>query len=341
MTSPILLAVAVALLGQPTPVAGSISGVVVNASQGGTPVSGAEVVLRVKLEGQFAVAAEGVADEQGRFVFDDIPADTDYVYLPGANCAGVHYPGPRVTLSATTPHARLTLEVHDPVADPSPLVLRRHEITLQPEPGALRVTEKLLIENPSSRTYVGRPAREGGRAATLRLSVPSDFRRTTFHQEFYGRQFTLIDGRLVTDIPWPPGRREVAFTYVLPNEERYGVWQRPLDLPCDHLRIDVHTDAAEEVQCNLSRAASPGTGVVRFEATGQALPAGHVVRLQLGRLPISLATYGRWLALVVLVGLIATSGLIGLRFRRRSQTQLAARPAAPKMLAQPARRKIC
>lgn len=55
------------------------------------------------------------------------------------------------------------------------------------------------------RTYVGRPAHEGGRTATLRLSIPSDFHRTTFHKEFYGRQFTLIDGRLVTDIPWAPG----------------------------------------------------------------------------------------------------------------------------------------
>lgn len=324
MTSQLVLAAALTLLGQTNPTVGSISGIVHNASQDGAPVSGAEIVLRVKLEGQFVIAAEGTTDEQGRFVFGDIPADPDYIYLPGANRDGIHYPGPRVRLNAETPHARVKLEVHDTVADPSPLVLRRHDITLHPEHDALRVTETLVIENPSARTYVGQPAREGGRAATLHLSIPSDFRRTTFHNEFYGRQFTLIDGRLVTDIPWTPGQREVAFTYVLPNEDRQRVWHRPVDLPCESLRITVETDTPEDVTCSLSRAASQKVGSVTFESTGQPLPAGHVIDLRFGRLPISVSTYGRWLALAVLVLLIAATSLIATRRMRLPHRQAAA-----------------
>ncbi len=202
MTSQFILTALFALTVQTTPVAGSITGVVVNASRNQAPVAGAEVVLRVKLQGQFVVAAECISDLQGRFAFDNIPADSDYIYLPGANRDGIHYPGSRVRLSEQTPNARVRLTVHDTVADPNPLVLRSHEITLHPETDALRVTESLLIDNPSSETYVGRPEGESSRAATLRLSIPSDFRRTTFEKEFYGRQFTLIDGHLVTDIPW-------------------------------------------------------------------------------------------------------------------------------------------
>jgi hypothetical protein len=310
VTLQFILAAVVSLLGQTTPVAGSISGVVVNASRELAPVGGAEVVLRVELEGQFVIAAEGIADEQGRFVFDNIPADAEYIYLPGANRGGVHYPASRVRLSAQRPHARVKLAIHDTVSDPNPLVLRRHDITIHPETDALRVTEKLLIENPSSKTYVGHPAGGGGRATTLRLSIPTDFRRTTFQKEFYGRQFTLFDSRLVTDIPWTPGQRELAFTYVLPNEDRNRVWQRPLDLPCDHLRIEVHTDTPDEISCNLSRASSQTKGAVTFESKGQTLPADHMVRVQLESLPISLATYGRWLALSVLVGLIVATVLI-------------------------------
>jgi hypothetical protein len=333
--SQFLLAAAVALSGQTTPVAGSISGVVVNASQELAPVGGAEVVLRVRLEGQLVIAAEGIADEQGRFVFDNIPADADYIYLPGANRDGIHYPASRVKLSAQKPHARVKLAIHDTVADPNPLVLRRHDITIHPETDALRVTEKLLIENPSLKTYVGHPAREGGRATTLRLSIPSDFRRTTFEKEFYGRQFTLIDGRLVTDIPWTPGQRELAFTYVLPNEDRDRVWQRPLDLPCDHLRIEVHTDTPGEISCNLSRASSQTKGVVTFESVGHTLPADQIVRLQLESMPISLATYGRWLALAVLVGLVVATSLIKTQQRRKTQSQLREREPsiAPKQAA--------
>lgn len=317
---PLLLAAGIALLGQPMPVAGSISGVVVNASLDGAPVGGADVVLRVRLEGEFVTAAETVTDAMGRFVFDDIPADSEYIYLPGANREGIHYPGPRVQLNAQTPHARVRLSVHDTVSEPSPLVLRRHDITLEPESDALRVTESLLIDNPSTLTYVGKPAHEGGRAATLRLAIPSDFRRTTFHSEFYGRQFTLIGGRLVTDVPWTPGKHELAFTYVLPNSQRERVWERPLDLPCEHLQLTVHTDTPEDVTCNLSPTGSREADTVTFESNAGTLPAGYVVRLQLGRLPVSLTAYGRWLALAILVLLVIATTLIGTR-RRRQKSQ--------------------
>lgn len=322
MTSQFILVGLLAVLAQDAHRAGSISGVVVNASREQAPVGGAEVILRVRLEGQFVVAAEGVADEQGQFMFDNIPADGDYIYLPGANRDGIHYPGPRVRISEQKPHARVKLKVHDTITHPSPLVLRRHDIEIHPETDALRVTETLLIENPGSQTYIGLPTRKDGRAATLRLSIPADFRRTTFHQEFYGRQFTLIDDRLVTDIPWTPGQREVAFTYVLPNKDRNRDWQRPLDLPCDHLRITVHTDAPDEVVCNLSRDSLLKPGSVSFESKGAALPAGHLVQLQLEQLPISLGTYGRWLALAVLVVLIATTSLIGTWYRRTKHSQV-------------------
>ncbi len=322
MTSQFILAALFALTVQTTPVAGSITGVVVNASQNLAPVAGAKVVLRVKLQGQFVVVAECLSDPQGRFAFDNIPVDSDYIYLPGANRDDIHYPGSRVRLSGKTPNARVRLTVHDTVADPNPLVLRRHDISLHPETDALRVTETLLIDNPSSETYVGRPEGKSSRAATLRLSIPSDFHRTTFEKEFYGRQFTLIDGRLVTDIPWTPGQRELTFTYVLPNENHNRVWQRPLDLPCDNLRVEVQTNDPDEISCNLARAASQEKGHVIFQSSGQTLPAGHVVRVELGRLPISLAAYGRWLALIVLILLIAVTSFVGFQKRRTKRRQM-------------------
>lgn len=327
MHSTVILAVVIAQLTTSSQVAipGTISGVVVNASREMEPVSGAGIVLRVQVDGEFVVAAEGVADERGRFVFDNIPADSGYLYLPGANCGDVHYPGPRVRLTGQTPHARITLKVHDTVSDPSPLVVRRHDIAIQPETNALRVTETLLIDNPGLQTYVGIPAREDGRAATLRLSIPSDFRRATFQNEFYGTQFTLIDGQLVTDIPWTPGQRELIFTYVLPNDKRQGDWQRPLDLPCDRLRIEVKGTAAGDVSCNLSSPLQEENGTVSFESNGPLL-AGHIIRLQLGRLPVSLATYGRWLALALLAGLTAITGLVGVVCRKKKSLTSCAHP---------------
>ncbi len=321
----ILFAAVVALQAQAAPVVGTISGVVVNASHDLAPVGGAKIVLRVQLDGQFVVAAECTADEGGRFVFDNLPADSNYVYLPGANLDGIHYPGARVLLNSNTPHARVNLTVHDTVSEPNPLVVRRHNIKIHAETDALRVTETLLIENPSSETYIGRPKREGGRAATLYLSIPPDFRRTTFHKEFFGQQFTLIDGQLVTDIPWTPGQRELAFTYVLPSDDRTREWRRPLDLPCDQLRIELNAKTSE-VYCNLPKVASNTNGSVVFESIGKAFPADHIIHVQLGNLPFTLAAWGRWLALGLLIALIVATTMFGTRHRRRQKSRLHRNP---------------
>ena len=136
---------------------------------------GAEVVLRAKVDGQLLPVAETAADAQGRFRFEQLPADGDCVYLPGANRDGIHYPGPSVRLSSLRRRAEVTLAVHDAVTFPNPLVVRRHTITLCPEPGVLRVTESMLIDNPSAACYVGQAAGEDVEPVTLQLAIPADF----------------------------------------------------------------------------------------------------------------------------------------------------------------------
>lgn len=316
ITGKMLMALCLSAANPLPPEAGSIGGVVVNATQDEAPVSGAAVVLRVELDGQLVVAAETTSDEHGRFLFDDLPADEEYVYLPGANRAGVHYPGPRLRLNRRRRDTTVTLRVHDTVTQPNPLIVRQHDIVIRPEQGALRVTETLLIENPSTSTYVGQPAKTNGRAATLSLSIPVDFVRTTFHKEFFGRRFTLIDDKLVTDVPWTPGTQQLMFTYVLPNANRHRVWKRPLDLPTSNFRITIVNDNPDEVTCNVEPASSEQAGEVVF-ASKATLNSGHVIRLELGRLPVPFMVYARWAALIVVVGLIASTSFV---LRRRHRT---------------------
>ena len=204
---------------------GAIEGVVVHAADH-TPAAGAEVVLRAKIDGQLLPVAETTADAQGRFRFAELPTDGRIVYLPGANRGGMHYPGPSVRLSSLRPRAEVTLNVHEAVTFPNPLVVRQHTITLCPEPGVLRVTESMLIDNPTAACYVGQAADKHGEPVTLQLAIPADFARY-FASEFFGRRFSLMDGKLVTGVPWPPGQRELTFSYVLANTQRHYVWQRP------------------------------------------------------------------------------------------------------------------
>ena len=215
---------------------GVIEGVVVRAADH-RPVSGAEVVLRAKVDGQLLPVAETVADAQGRFRFGRLPADGEQVYLPGDNRDGVHYPGPSVRLSSLRPTGgsdagRLRRRQVSQSAGGAPTHDRA-----EPEPGVLRVTESMLIDNPGAACYVGQAAGEDVEPVTLQLAIPADFAQVTFASEFFGRRFSLIGGKLVTGVPWPPGQRELTFSYVLTNAQRHCVWRRPLDLPSTEVRV--------------------------------------------------------------------------------------------------------
>jgi len=314
-----LLLVGCWALAAPTPQGpGVIEGTVVNATRGQSPVAGAEVVLRAWVDGQFVPVAETRSDPSGRYRFDNLPVGPENRYLPGANWEGVHHPGPRQDLTSRQPRATVQLSVYDSVAEPSPLVIRRHDVLLRTEPGALYVTEEMLIDNPTNACYVGQAATEGAEPVTLQLAIPPGFERTTFQKEFFGRRFSLAEGKLVTSLPWPPGQRELKFTYVLPIDRKHYRWERPMDLPCSQVSVRVRTDRPEEVACNLPRGPEGTGGELRFESA-HALPAGHTVRVDLGCLPIAWMTYARWLAAVALVLGITAMSLMGVLGSRRGR----------------------
>jgi hypothetical protein len=296
------------------PAEGTIGGRVVDAARGDAPAAGADVYLQVRLEDRFEVIAHAQADPEGRFLFEGLPLDPSLVYLPGAGRDGVVYPGPRVTVSPERPAAGVVLRVSGAAGGPSPLVLRRFEAVLTPGPGALRVAETLEIENPTAATYIG----DGEAAPTLRLHVPPEFERITFAEEFHGRQFTIRDRQPETSLPWTPGRRTLRYTYVVPDDGSLRAWTRPLDLPCDAVSVVVHASGATS---RLGDGVRDEAGATTFAATGP-LPAGHALRVDLGRTAAPGWLDARWITLAGLALAIAATSAALARARRRA-------PAAP------------
>jgi hypothetical protein len=301
---------------------GTIGGVVAKAADR-SPVAGAEVVLRRYIDGSFLPVAESTSDVDGKYYFRNLPTDGG-IYQPGANHGGVHYPGEKVRLTPARPVAGVKLEVCDAVAEPCPLVVRRHDVAIEPMEGKLKIREVLQIDNPSPTCYVGKPSEGGGDPVTLELSIPSTFASTTFDKEFYGRRFSLRGGKLVTSIPWTPGQRELGFTYIVPNEKGHYAWQRPLDLPTSQIRIVAHVEDPDSIVCDVGEPSTEADGGVVFLAN-EALPAGRVIRVEFGRLPIPAITYARWGALALLIAaIIASYALL-----RKKRTGPAEEPFSP------------
>jgi len=320
----LLLAVAGLLPGPEPPGNAIIQGVVVNGSKGATPVAGAEVVLLAGKDNQFERVASTKTDQNGCFVFDHshLTPSPDLVYLPGAHWDGVHYPGPRFQLDPRGAPSRVRLTVYDAVASPCPLVAEVHEIDIHVNTGVLDVTEIVVVNNPSATTYVGSADPDAPMMAptTLSMSIPEGVSHVTFNKEFDGQNFQLVDGCLVTNVPWPPGKRQLAFIYRLPVENNQLLFKRPLDLPCLRARVTVVGQGSQDLTCNLPQITPPNLAPIGFESAGQTLPAGYTLQLQMRQLAVSWIVYARWVAILLLGGLLAATTM-RLTLRRKLGAQ--------------------
>jgi hypothetical protein len=119
--------------------AGTVSGMVRNATTG-KAAAGAEVVL-MQLQGGMQPVADTKSDAQGRFRFDH-PAIGQQPMLLRAIFRGVNY-------HQSLPPGRDTVdvEVFEPTKDPSAIEVTTHAIVVQPNGAVLLVGEEYTIEN--------------------------------------------------------------------------------------------------------------------------------------------------------------------------------------------------
>jgi len=295
---------------------GTIQGIVVNGSQRGEPIADIDVQLRAGMHGVFESVATTKTDFYGKFEFENLPLESRIIYLPGANRAGVHYPGQRVQLEPDSRTAYVKIVAYDANLNVSPLEAERHDILIDVHTNVVEVTESMLISNPSRTTYVGQP-RNDEPPVTLRLSIPQHFDRVTFENEFYGRRFRIVDGGVETDIPWPPGDTQLRFSYRIPLEASGGRFQRMLNIPSSDVRIRMRPNVAQTVSCNLPK--STNSDELLFAAVDRKLPPGFIIELQIGQPPIPWNRFARWGSLVTLAALVLATLLFNHRRGRSGQ----------------------
>lgn len=306
---------------------GIIQGVVVDGTNSQEPLEDIDVVLRADADGQLVPVAGTKTDRYGKFSFLDVPLDPGVVYLPGANRQGVHYPGRRVRLNVDARVAHVRIETFAAQTGLCPLVAKRHELVVEVEERALKVSEKLIVSNPTRSTYLGQ-SMAGGAPVTFWLSIPKAFDRVTFDKEFFGRRFLIVEHQPVTDIPWLPGNQQLSFSYHVPLVEEEGSFQRPLDVPTEAVSITVRGAIADQIVCNLPLI-HRANGEAKFASTGKSLPQSFVLELAIRSLPFPWMQYARWVALATLVALTVSTLIVRrMRGRRSAARERQSRRAA-------------
>jgi hypothetical protein len=290
---------------------GIIEGIVVDGSARGEPLGDIRVILRAVSAEGLKPLAETHSDTYGKFVFRDLPIGC--AYLPGAERDGVYYPASRVALDQNSLFGQATIVTFSAVESPSPLVIEKREIDVQIKDKTLQVNEVLVISNRSRTTYVGKLS-ENHERETLRLNIPGGFDRVTFENEFYGRHFRIVDHTPTTEIPWPPGQRELKFSYEVPTDlSSHLQWM--LDIPCNSTYVRVRGEHADMSICNLNRLRT-GNGYAEFSSCEKKFDSGFQIVLSTGVSPFPWALYARCATIGILSALIFST-IVVQRWRRR------------------------
>jgi len=113
---------------------------------------------------------------------------------------------------------------------------------------------------------------------------------------------------------------------------KYGEWlpvwvqveNNGADLDAE-LRVRIATTAPEEVSCNLEQRGTTqraGYSEVLFASGTEPLPEHHVVRFELWKLPEPWTSYGKWIAVLLLIALIVCGSIPSRRRRSTAEKQI-------------------
>lgn len=198
--------------------AGGPSGVL--AVRGVQGTSGAPGVGLADVDIDFLVGDRSVRHISTKFDDSGIVVITDAPLGPGIRPAvrikhsGVTYQEIGPVLDVANPHASMDVTVYETTDSAPDWVIPMRHIMAAATPGGHQVTETVVVENPSDRTWLGGPADPQGRRAVVQLGIPAGASNVQLVSGFHGWCCTAVNGSTLTiQMPLMPGRSSFQFSY--------------------------------------------------------------------------------------------------------------------------------
>ena len=256
---------------------GTITGKVINGTEGGGSVAGIEVTLLTYINDLIAETRTAKTDGEGNFQFDNVAVE--HQYLLSARYMEVDYYYTLVfNPSETTAYAEVGV-CETTTSDQAIRIGLAHTI-MHIEEESIRFTEVLWLVNGGDRTYIGGDGvlvfalPEGATGFELLQGSGADYR-------------FLDDNRVTYLVPFPPGERQLIYSYQLakPDSDEFTI---PLEFnyPADSFELMVGGADVEVAVTQLAPAEPIFTATnerfIHFQ--GVDLPRNTVINLYLSNL---------------------------------------------------------
>ncbi len=288
---------------------GVIDGQVTNDTEGGGSVAEMEVTLIIYIDNVMAETRTAVTDNEGKFRFDNVAREHEYLVTARYMEVDYYYP---VVFETGEVTAHVEVWVCDATASDEAIRVRLSHIILSVEEENLQLTQIFGLINEGDKTYAGTNG-------SLVFTLPEGVTGFEAPQELM-QDYRFLDGNRVTYlVPFPPGERQLAFSYRLakPDSAEFTIFLA-VDYPTDNLELMVGGEYLEVTTDRLAPAEPviTGTGERFIHFQGENLLPGTVLNLHLVDLSKgSQLTFV--IPCVIIAGLIA--GIVVYLMKRRKK----------------------
>lgn len=254
----------------------TITGQVVNGTKGGGSVAGLEVLLTNHSAKNHGVAiAKARTDTHGGFEFPVTALAKEHTLVASVQFCGLQYDSQPMVLKDPARAAPIKLHVFDTTTARDSIRIVRHHVILHKVEGKLAVTEMLALENAGDRTLVrdSKTSRGG-----LRVSLPKDAAEARTEEDPMASGLAVTGTEIQDTGEFPPGEKELSFSYILPVQFGKATWEKKVDYPTDKIMVVPAGHGLELVRSSLpERKIMPMSSDKREYFKGEGLPAGGMV----------------------------------------------------------------
>jgi hypothetical protein len=207
-----------------------------------SPVPGAVAHVHLFHDNKAFKEIKVLLDEHGSAVLEDLPVIMVVVPLVRVEYKGLTYQEAAPPMDASKREAAVEVKVYDTTEQMPAWHIPMRHLMAQPSAAGVAVTELVIVENPSDKTWLGKEPDEKGNRPTVELTLPQGATDVTLESGFHGWCCTSYEGRgLHIKMPMMPGQARFRFSYTVPAGAPLTV-QSPV--PVDHMMILLPEDGS-------------------------------------------------------------------------------------------------
>ena len=208
---------------------GKISGRVINSSAGKN-VEGINVILRSFIGDKETGSSLNITKSDGLFEFSNLNWSNSYSLF--IDYQGVQYETDKMVFSPEEDSKELNLPIYETTTEDKDIYINLNHVVINRDDDLLSVAEIYEFENRSNKIFIGNKDKDD-RRITLEFSVPAFAENVNFVQ---GVQESVRENDRLYDLSgFQPGKKNVVFTYLLPEKQSKLLLDRTIKYPISKL----------------------------------------------------------------------------------------------------------